>query len=214
MFLREATAGQVIFLGRFVDKTDGDTEETGLTVLNTDIKLLKHGATSLVSKNSGHATHMANSLFYATLDATDTNTVGRLEVHVHVSGSLAIKREYFVACANWFDAVLGTDKLKVDVVEINSSQVAAIRQALAAGVIVPATVDNTGFTPTTTELEADDITEATADHFNGRTLTFTSGALLQQSTIITDYSLASGRGHFTVSILTEAPANDDTFIIV
>jgi hypothetical protein len=71
------------------------------------------------------------------------------------------------------------------------------------------TVDNTGFTPTTTEFEADDITEATADHFNGRSVLFTTGALLGQTRPILDYALASGRGHFTVATLTEAPANND-----
>ena len=97
---------------------------------------------------------------------------------------------------------------------INNSNAAAVRQALAAGSVIPATIDTTGFAATTTEFEADDITEATADHYNGRVIIFTSGALLGQATSISDYSLVSGRGHFTVPALTEAPANDSTFIIV
>lgn len=91
---------------------------------------------------------------------------------------------------------------------------AAGRLKLSAETMVPGTVDNTGFSPTTTEFEADDITEATADHFNGRIVIFTSGALQYQATDITEYALASGRGHFTVTALTEAPGNDVTFIIV
>lgn len=86
--------------------------------------------------------------------------------------------------------------------------------AKSAGQIIQGTVDNTAHTPTTTEFEADDITEATADHYNGRIVIFTSGALAGQATDITDYALATGRGHFTVTALTEAPANNDTFVIV
>lgn len=91
---------------------------------------------------------------------------------------------------------------------------AAARLQTAVLTEVTGTVDTTGFTPTTTEFEADDITEATADHFNGRVVIFTSGALQYQATSITDYSLIGGRGHFTVVALTEAPANNGTFIIV
>lgn len=91
---------------------------------------------------------------------------------------------------------------------------AAGRLKLSAETMLPGTVDTAGFSPTTTEFEADDITEATADHFNGRIVIFTSGALQYQATDITDYALATGRGHFTVTALTEAPANDVTFIIV
>lgn len=75
-------------------------------------------------------------------------------------------------------------------------------------------VDDTGFTPTTTEFETSNIVEATADHFNDRVVIFTAGALKNQAKDITDYSLSGGRGHFTVSALTEAPSDGDRFIIV
>ena len=78
---------------------------------------------------------------------------------------------------------------------------------------VSGTVSNAVQAPTTTAFRSDDITEATADHFNGRVIVFTSGALLHQATRITDYELLSGEGVFTVETLTEAPANNDTFVI-
>lgn len=126
MWLRQSTASQEILLGRFVDSTDGDTEETALTINNTDIKLHKHGATTLASKNSGGGTHISNGLYYAVLDATDTDTLGNLEVHVHVSGALAVKREYVVLPAMIFDSlVLGTDRFDVNVTHIaDTSQTA------------------------------------------------------------------------------------------
>lgn len=102
----------------------------------------------------------------------------------------------------------------VNTKRINGNANAAIRLALSAGTMVPGTVDNTALTPTTTQFEADDITEATADHYVGRSIIFTSGALLDQYTNIVDYSLESGRGRFTVQELTEAPGNNDTFLII
>lgn len=88
--------------------------------------------------------------------------------------------------------------------------------AISQAQIVKATVDtvvNT-HTPTTTEFQADDITEATADHYKGRIVIFTSGALASQATDITGYAAVGGIGQFTVTALTEAPANNDTFIII
>lgn len=55
------------------------------------------------------------------------------------------------------------------------------------------------------------LTESTDDHYNGRTITFTSGALDGQSTAITDYVGASK--DLTVTALTEAPAQGDKFVI-
>jgi len=88
--------------------------------------------------------------------------------------------------------------------------------AASAGQVIKATVDtvtNT-HTPTTTVFQADDITEATADHYNGRIVIFTSGNLAAQATDITDYVAAGGIGQFTVTAMTEAPTNNDTFVIV
>lgn len=115
MYLRQSTASQEIQLGKFVDDTDGKTAENGLTIANTDIKLFKHGATSQVSKNSGGATNMANGHYYAVLDATDTDTLGNLEITVDVAGALSVRREYVVLPAMVFDSmILGTDVLQAD----------------------------------------------------------------------------------------------------
>ncbi len=105
-WLRQSTAAQVISLGYYLDSTDGDTEETGLTIANTDIKIRKGGATALVSKNSGGATHMESGIYYATLDATDSNTLGQLEIYVHVAGALVTKNIYMVLPAATYDALV------------------------------------------------------------------------------------------------------------
>ena len=101
----------------------------------------------------------------------------------------------------------------IDVQLVNGSSLAADNLALGTLAVLAGTVDNT-VAPTTTVFEADDITTAAADHYNGRTIIFTSGTLQYQATDITDYALVAGRGRFTVTALTSAPANDVTFLIV
>ena len=91
---------------------------------------------------------------------------------------------------------------------------AATKLATSAGTIVTGTVSHDNTASSTTIFYCDDITEATADHFNGRIVIFTSGALQYQATDITAYALETGEGKFTVTALTEAPADNVTFIIV
>jgi hypothetical protein len=107
IYLKQSTASQEIPLGYFLDSTDGNTEETALTLANTDIKLWKCGATTLASKNSGGATHISNGIYYAVLDATDTNTLGSLIVFCHVAGALSVKVECVVLAANIYDSLIG-----------------------------------------------------------------------------------------------------------
>lgn len=119
IWLKQSTASQEIPLGYFLDSGDGDAEETGLTIANTDIKLWKSGATTLANKNSGGATHISNGIYYAVLDATDTNTLGPMVVFVHVSGALAVRLECLVLPANTYDSlVAGTDNLDAEVATV------------------------------------------------------------------------------------------------
>lgn len=91
--LIENVPGQKIIMGPFLDDTDGKTAETGLTIANTDIKLWKNGATALVNKDSGGATHMANGVYYMTLNENDTSSPGPLVIFVHKSGALPVRVE-------------------------------------------------------------------------------------------------------------------------
>jgi hypothetical protein len=107
IFLKQSTASQEVVLGRFLDSTDGNTEKTGLTIANTDIKIWVTGATTLASKNSGGGTHIANGVYYCVLDATDTATLGPMEVHTHVATALATKLTCVVLTANVYDSLIG-----------------------------------------------------------------------------------------------------------
>ncbi len=101
-----------------------------------------------------------------------------------------------------------------DMTRVDGSKSAAQNLRLAANEMIQFTVDDATFTPTATQFEADDITEATAEHFRDASIIWTSGALKGQRTEITAYALVGGKGFFTVAAMTEAPANDDTGIIV
>jgi hypothetical protein len=92
LYLKQSTASQAILLGPFVDDTDGATAETGLTIANTDVRLSKNGG-NMAAKASGGGTHDENGWYTITLDATDTNTVGRLQISCKVSGALTVLME-------------------------------------------------------------------------------------------------------------------------
>lgn len=215
-FLKQSTA-TTLLLGPFLDSTDGVTAETALTISQADVLLWKEGGTTLAQKNEATAcTHRSNGLYTCPIDATDTNTIGTLVVSVAESGAIPVRLDYTVLAANVYDSLFGaaTDKLEVDIVQLGGSATAGGNLARSALGIIRGTSDNTAFTATTTIMESDDITEATADHFIGRVIVFTSGALLGQATEITDYALNSGRGRFTLVALTEAVPNDSEFVIV
>jgi hypothetical protein len=120
MFLRQSTASQEISLGYFLDTTDGNTEETGLTIANTDIKIRKGGGTTLINKNSGGGTHISNGIYSAVLDATDTNTLGDLVIYCHPTGALATKLEYTVLPAASYDALITNGLNDISTAQVNT----------------------------------------------------------------------------------------------
>lgn len=66
-------------------------------------------------------------------------------------------------------------------------------------------------TLSTTQMTTD-LTEATDDHYNGRIIVWTTGALKNQATDITDYTGATKLLTFTAT--TEAPGIGDEFVII
>lgn len=103
-FLRQSTAAQSRAIGPFLDDTDFKTPETALTIANTDIKLIVNGGAS-ANKNSGGGTHRANGVYGVTFDATDTATVGELEVNVLVAGALIVFDKFTVVEETVYDAL-------------------------------------------------------------------------------------------------------------
>jgi len=195
MWLRQSTASQEIKLGAFLDSTDGNTAETGLTIANTDIKLTKGGATTETNKNSGGATHVAGGRYSAVLDATDTDTLGILEVDVHVSGALAVHRSYLVVPAVVYDAiVLGTDSLDVNVAQWLGTAVAT---PTVAGVPEVDLTHMAGGTQTVTDLK--DFADAGYDPATNKVQ---GVVLVDTTTTNTDM-----RGTDSALLATSAPTN-------
>lgn len=212
-FLRQSTAGQVIRIGPLAKASDG-TAQTGLTIANTDIRLQKNNATAFANKNSGGATELESGQYYCTLDATDSNTLGRLDVKVAMASTLVWAASFMVLPTQVYDSVvLGSDLLQVDSRELNGSAAAAGNLQWAAEGMVQFTVDTTGFTPTQTAFETN-LTEATSNHYKDRVVEFRTGALAGQIAQITANTLQSGRVRLTVTSMTEAPANGDTGVFL
>ena len=117
------------------------------------------------------------------------------------------------AATNLASYTTGGSNQPVDAVAVSGDTTAADRLEAMMDGSPNGSVDTTSFTPTTTAFETS-ITEATNDHFNGRIVLFTSGALLGQQKSITDYTLSGGRGKFTTNAFTEAPASGNQFIII
>jgi len=106
--------------------------------------------------------------------------------------------------------------MEIELDKVNYRSTSWTKFDASAGQIVTGTVDVlvNAHTPTTTVFQADDITEGTDDHYKGRIIIFTSGALTGQAASITAYSAVGGIGQFTVTTMTDAPANNNTFIII
>ena len=160
ILLQQSVASQEVPLGIFVDATDGDTEESGLTIANTDIKLWKTGATTLASKNSGGATYISNGVYYAVLDATDTNTLGPMVIYVHVAGALAVKLECLVLTAAAY-TFMTANTIAADLTTIDDfldTEIAAIKAKTDALPSDPADASDiaTSFTTVNTKLDTID----------------------------------------------------------
>lgn len=205
-----------------VDATDFTTRETGLSSF-TVYRSRNGGASAVMTTptiNETDATNMPG-VYELLLDEDTTIDSGddeqEMVFHITHTGMAPVTRSITI----FRPKVTAGETLTVasgvgsaNATQINSNSNAAARLALTAAQMIPGTVDTASFTPTTTAFEADDITEATADHYNGRIVVWTSGALVGQATSISDYALVGANGRFTVVAMTEAPANNDTFIIV
>lgn len=109
-FLKQSTASQSRALGPFVDDTDFKTPKTALTIANTDIKLVVNGGAS-ANKNSGGGTHRVNGVYGVTFDATDTATVGEMQVSVVVAGALPVFDKFTVLEEAVYDMLFGASAI-------------------------------------------------------------------------------------------------------
>jgi len=118
LWLKQSTAVDVI-VGPFVDKTDGNTAETALTVTQAEVRLSKNGGNMAQKNEATSLVHDELGYYDCNLDATDTNTLGRLQLMIHESAdALPVYHEYMVVTANVYDTLCSTDKIQSDLTQI------------------------------------------------------------------------------------------------
>ena len=102
--LRANTAIDVL-IGPFLDSTDGNTVETGLTILQADVRLSKNGQNIAQKNDANAAAHDELGYHNCPLDTTDTNTEGLLDLLVHEAGALAVRHQYMVMSEAAYDSM-------------------------------------------------------------------------------------------------------------
>jgi hypothetical protein len=216
-FLKANTAVDVL-IGPFLDSTDGDTEETALTISQADVLLSKNGQALAQKNDATAAAHDANGMYNCELDATDTNTEGTLVLYCHESGALAVRHEFMVLAEAAYDSLCvakDTGYMDINIKAISDSTAAAdqLEETLECG--TASTIDNSGADVTTTIFKTD-LTYAVDDGLNGRVCMFKgdqTAALQFQWGIITSYD--GTNKEITIDRpLTTAPADNDAFVIV
>lgn len=246
-WLKQLTAGTV-YLGPFVDDTDGKTAEDALTISQGDILLSKAGAAFAQISGTANATHGTLGYYAVTIGTADVDTLGALKFAVHESGALPVWESYMVVPANTWDSLIGgTDYLDVTAVgTVTANAIAGTVDAVTSPVTVSggtitsfsgtvsanmvqvsgsataadnmeqsmlAVVLGSAVTGTlTTSRMSTNLTEATDNHYNGRVIIWTSGALAGQASAITAYDGVNKI--LTYQTVTDAPSNADTFVLV
>src|SRR3989304_116961 len=126
MYLKVSTA-YTFRLGPFVDSADGNTDENALTIAAASVLLSKAGG-ALTAKTEATALTGtgANAHYTCVLDTTDTNTVGALRVWAHITGALAVYKDFMVLPANVYDSlVAGSDLLQTDETQLLGTAISA-----------------------------------------------------------------------------------------
>lgn len=137
-------------IGPFVDATDGFTLEAGITMTQAMVRLSKNGGNIAQKTEATNATYDEVGMYSCPLDATDTDTLGRLQLIV-ADGTVhrAVYHEFMVIPANEYDSlILGSDALEVHTVEITDAIITSAKfgaGAINAAAIADAAIDNATF---------------------------------------------------------------------
>ena len=122
MYLKQSTT-TTIYLGPFVDDSDGKTAETALTIT---AYLSKAGAAAVARNSATAISHDRDGYYRVELNATDTNTAGRLRVFSSTAGALPVWADCVVLPANVYDSLIAnTDALQVHTNEITANLITA-----------------------------------------------------------------------------------------
>jgi hypothetical protein len=200
-FLKQSTA-VTVKIGPFVDATDGATAETGLTISQADIRLTKNGGNIAQSNDATGATHDELGYYDVPLDATDTNTLGRLRVLVSESGALPVWSDYMVMPPNVWDSLFGADALQVHAVEIANDLITAA--AIATNAIDADAMADGAITAATFAAGAIDATAIAADAIGSSELAATAINEIADGILDRDMSTGTDSGSPSVRTVRQA----------
>ena len=198
----------IVQLGPFVDATDAVTEETALSPSSTNVRLYKAGGTTAVDIYDATWTHIGLGMYRVTLTTSHTDTAGPLMIVAQISGARPVVHEFMVLPATTYDMMVSGTALPANMTQLVGNSTAATLMVFGALGLKNFTVGS-GSTTTTVET---DLTEATNDHWNGRSIVFISGSLAGQAATISDYNGTTKA--ITVAALTSAPIAGDIAVIV
>lgn len=102
-------------MGPFLASTDGVTAQAGLGSFTVRVN---KGTTWVIRESVTATAHQENGFYSVELNATDTNTLGRLRVAANPSTAIPVWEDFMVVPANIYNAlVAGTDTLHVDTIQ-------------------------------------------------------------------------------------------------
>lgn len=122
LYLKQSTA-ITVKVGPFIDDTDGKSAETAMGLVQADIRLSKNGGDIAQKTSATSPTHDELGIYDVALDATDTGTLGRLQLWVHKAGALPVWHEFMVVTANVYDTLCSTDIFDTSVTQWNGTNV-------------------------------------------------------------------------------------------
>lgn len=208
--LRQSDAVEIV-LGPYVDSADGNTEETSLTISQGDVILKKCAAggdcgASAQKNDSGACAHDANGFYECDLNATDTDTVGILEIWSHESGALPVKKTCEVLEEAVYDALKAASALgyvanaPVNAAQISGDSTAADNLETAfdgtAGSVAPLGI----------------LDQGTAQSATGTTIVLRAAAAFGDDTILSATVVACGstQGYCQANKITDYVGATDT----
>ena len=157
-FLKADTAATIL-IGPFLDKGDGVTPETGITLGAADsAEIMKHDGTTFADISALTFTHKAHGMYTMAITTGFVDTEGRLTIFISdESVCLPVWAEFMVVNANVYDSLFAaatTDYLRTDVKQVggtaqtandNGADINAILADTGTDGVVVASASKTGY---------------------------------------------------------------------
>ena len=123
--LKEDTA-TTVYVGPFFDITTGVDQEKALTVSGWEVKIVRTNGdvntlTITASAGDNDAVHVQSGRYSLELTSGDVNQPGFLIVDINDVNAIPVWHEYNILPANIYDSKYSTDKLQVDVNQVDQT---------------------------------------------------------------------------------------------